>query len=134
MVLKLASVLLLLVSVGCQAVEFPIELVEYVDDARVVALVNESDIDEGSGWVPGSGAPPLSIEDAVAIVRSAIADDTRLADSSVREIVLKRIPRHTEHWHYVIKLQYGSSDHPRTQFFVVLMNRRLIPAIREPER
>ncbi|MCG6898364.1 MAG: hypothetical protein LJE60_14840 [Thiocapsa sp.] len=134
MKLRIISVLLLLAPLGCRATEFPIALVEYVDDSRVVALVKQSDIDQGTGWVPGSESPPLSIEDAVAIVREATARDSRLAAATLNEVVLKRIPHHTDHWHYVIKLQSGPSDHPHLDFFVVLMNGRLIPAIREPRR
>lgn len=134
MLSRIIAGLLLLVSIGCRAVEFPIELVEYVDDARIVALVNESDIDAGAGWVPGSGSPPVSMDEALAIVQTAIADDPRFEGAAVDEVAIKRIPHHTEHWHYLVKLVSGTAHHPRLDFFVVLMNKKLIPAIREPGR
>ena len=123
--------LLLLCSSQSQALEYPVEIIEYIDNVRVVAFVKESDIDKSPQWDPGS-APPLSIANAISAVQQHIAPAPISSDTLIG-IELKKIPRHEHYWHYLIKNKQRSEDRLVSHYYVVLMNGKVIPALKEPE-
>ena len=122
---------LLLLSSQIQAVEYPVEIIEYIDNVRVVAFVNESDINKSPQWDPPS-APPLSMASALSAVQSHIAPVPINRDTLIG-IELKPIPRHKHYWHYLVKNKMQSEDKSVSHYYVVLMDGKVIPAIREPE-
>jgi len=104
-----------------------IEIFEQFDQARIVAFIDTADIDAASRWDPLSSPPPLSISGLIDTLRKA---DAELA---IVEIELRQIPHHPGYWHYLVKTQPGLEKQDPYRYFVVLMNGKLIPAIREPE-
>ena len=124
---------LVLSSVTVHASEFPIEIIEYVNQTKVVTFINEEDIDKAAAWVPFEGPPPLRIADALALVQKFIAPDPEMAGSQLTEIELRRIPHHESHWHYVVRMKVHTGGKPRSRFFIVLMDGKIIPGLREPE-
>ena len=133
MLLRVLALPFLLISATVNASELPTEIIEYVDDTKVATFINEDDIDSVTPWVPFDGPPPLTTADALALVQEFIGRDTEIADSELRAIELRRIPHHELHWHYVVRMKTRTRDKPRSQFFTVLMNGKIIPGITEPE-
>lgn len=133
MLLRMLLLPLVLFSVTVHAAEFPIEIIEYVDETKVVTFINEEDIERTVGWVPFESPLPLTIADALALVQKFIAPDPEMAGSQLTEIELRRIPHHEIHWHYVVRMTAHTRDKPRSWFFIVLMNGKVIPGLAEPE-
>lgn len=132
MSLRWLALLLPLYSVNLHALEMPIEIVEIVDNARVVAFLNESDIDKSANWKPFEVAPALSVADAAGIVKGFVAENEALKGAQMVEIALRQIPHHEGLWHYMVKLKTVRDEQADYHYLVVLMNGKLIPAIREP--
>jgi hypothetical protein len=122
---------LLLLSSQIQALEYPVEIIEYIDNVRVVAFVKESDIDKSPKWDPPS-EPPLSIANAIDAVQRYIAPSS-INNENLIGIELKQIPRHKHYWHYIVKNKMLTAEKPVSHYYVVLMNGKVIPAIKEPE-
>jgi hypothetical protein len=127
------SLLLVLVSARLPAAEFPVEVIESFDNSRVVAFFNETDIDAAPAWTPSTAPPPLEVGAALQAVRNAGAGDPRLAGAELAKIELRRIPRHEQHWHYVVKLETHGAEHTVAHYFFVLMDGRVIRGLREPQ-
>lgn len=125
--------LLILFSGTIQANEFPIEIIEYTGNTKIVAFFNESDIDKKLHWMPVEGAPPLTITDALVRIREHVAADPELVGATVTEIDLKQIPRHAGHWHYLVKMKGLVDSRMHAHYFIVLMNGKIIQGLREPE-
>ncbi len=109
-----------------QRVEFPLELIEYIDDVKVVSFVPPSALASVPTWDPSRQPVPLSLQQALDRVRSHLGDE----DFRLTAIELKPIPGHRGHWHYLVRLR-GPDRRPR--YFSVLLDGRLLPATREPE-
>jgi hypothetical protein len=130
---RLLPLILLLASGKLPATDFPIEVIEFIDNARVVAFLDATDIDTSSHWQPFAGPPPLSMTDALTAIHGHIADDPELADATLSGIELKRIPHHENYWHYLVRLQARPGIKPHARYFIVLMSGKVLPGLREPE-
>lgn len=133
MLKKILLLLMLLSSSHVLAVEFPIEISEYIDDVKIDAYINREDLNNTSQWTPFESSPPLTINQAL----TAILNDENAAidfnNSTVVGIELKPVPRHKSYWHYLVKIKTVSEDKSEPHFFVVLMDGKVISAIREPD-
>jgi hypothetical protein len=127
------AALSLLFSARLPALGFPVEIIESVDNSRVVAFLSEADIEQAINWVPFSGGPPLAIADALKAVRQQIAADPELSGAELTEIGLRQIPHHEQHWHYLVKLQTRSGDRVIAHYFIVLLDGKVIRGLREPQ-
>ena len=127
------SFLLLVLSGKVLAVEFPIEITEYVDEVRIAAYINKEDIKNNVQWTPFEGPPPLSIHEALKSVQEYMKSDEDMASATLVEIELRPIPHHEKSWHYLVRMRYQSEDKVRPHFYLVLMDGKVISAIREPE-
>ncbi len=125
--------LLLLTGSGVMAFQFPIEMIEGINGARVVINVDKKDLDNDVRWIPFEGAPPLVVADALDLVRADLAKYPTLKDATLKEIQLRRIPHHENNWHYMVVMQTMDDGSPVLHYYVVLMTGKVIPAIREPE-
>jgi hypothetical protein len=123
--------LLILFSTPMRANDFPIEIIEFIDNARVVAFIHEGDLDPASIWQPAEGAPKLSIESALEAVNAHITADPTISSAQLVEIKLEQVPNHNGYWNYLVEMQ-ATNHEAHTSFFVVLMNGKVIPAVREP--
>ena len=133
MMFRVLPFLLLIASAQVQAYELPIEVIEYLDNRKVVAFINEGDIDKTQHWAPFDAAPPLTIEAALKAIKQHVAGDPEYAKASLLGIELKQIPHHEGYWHYLVKMKTPTTDKPRSHYFIVLMNGKVISGIREPE-
>ncbi len=111
---------------------WPLEIVEQMDDARLVVYGNEQDIDAAPSWDPGRGAPPLEIGGVVDALERWAESDPRVDAIRVEEIELKPIPHRAGRWYYLVRARVESRTGPPVRYFAVLMNGRVEPAIREP--
>lgn len=133
MLVRLVPSLFLLLSGQVLAYEFPIEITEYVDEVRIAAYINRGDINENVQWIPFEGPPPLSIHEALTAVQKYLQSDSDMVNSSLVEIELRPIPHHENNWHYLVRIRYQTNDKVQPHFFLVLMDGKVISAIREPE-
>jgi hypothetical protein len=133
MLARILPLLLIVFSAKIQAIEFPLEVIEFIDNARVVAFIEEADIDNSSYWEPFEGAPPLSMTDALNAIHEHLAADPDLGNATLAGIELKQIPHHENCWHYLVKIQTRSNAKPRSRYFIVLMSGKVISGLREPE-
>jgi hypothetical protein len=132
---RFLPLLLLLISIGSHAQSFtpPIEVIEYIDDVKVVAYINQDDLKDADSWTPFESQPPLSINDALLSVKRYLQNNGELENTTLRGIELKRIAHHESNWHYIVKTHYKTDAARKYHFFVVLMNGKVISALREPE-
>jgi len=132
MLLRLLTIVVLLFSQNSFAYNSPIEIIEYIDNIKVVAFINKADVKKTDAWLPFKNKPPLSIDRALAKVKLFLSKNNA-QDLTMREIKLKRIPHHDKNWHYLVKLSYKIDDQLQFHYFVVLMNGKVIAALKEPE-
>ncbi len=133
MLSRTLPLLLILLSGNLSAYEFPVEIIEFFDNTKVVAFVNEGDIDKSRYWVPFEGPPPLAVVDALKAIREHIASDPEMTNASLTGIELKQIPHHEKYWHYLVKMRSHADDRLHSSYFIVFMDGKVIPGIREPE-
>ncbi len=124
---------LFIFSANIQAYGFPVEIIEFIDNARIVASIDEGDIDDALYWQPFEGAPPLSIAGALEAIQKHIASDPEAGNASLTGIELKQIPHHKKHWHYLVKMRIEVDGKPKPRYFIVLMNGKVITGLREPQ-
>jgi hypothetical protein len=128
--------ILLLLAITCgtaRAYEFPIEVIEYIDNVRVVAFVYEKDLHAAQRWQPSDGPPPLEIGDALHVLRAYLAAEPALAGATLTAIELKSIPGLERQWHYLVRMRLPGDDRPHSGYFVVLMSGKVIQGLREPQ-
>ncbi|NOY15630.1 MAG: hypothetical protein GXP23_01620 [Gammaproteobacteria bacterium] len=126
--------LLTIIAGNAQSFQPSIEIIEQFDDIKLVAFINESDIENYPLWDPRTEAPPLSIRKAIlAIQNQHKAGSYNLIAETVKEIELREIVHHKNYWHYLIKMRIDSKEKPKYQVYVVLMNGKVIPALIETE-
>lgn len=133
MLLRYLALMILLLSQHVAAFEFPIQITEYLDDKKIIAFINEGDIDEALHWEPESAPPPLSMVGAFSAVRKTIDADGKLPAAELTEIELEQIPHHPRQWHYLVKMTIRDNGESTPGYFVVLMNAKVIPALPRPE-
>jgi hypothetical protein len=133
MSLRWLAVLLPLYSIGAHALEMPNEIFEYVDNERVVAFVNESDIDDAAAWKQGDDKPALSVAGVAALSHDYVERYEATRGAVLDEITLRRIPQHDDDWHYMVKMHTEKDGEVSSHYLFVLMSGKVIPAINEPE-
>ncbi len=130
MFLKWMLPFLLVISANVQARSFNTEIIEYIDEVKVIAFINEDDITAAAQWDPMTQAPPLTIADVIRIIKKQATDKHDLDKLTVIEFELKEIPNHKNYWHYLVKVKVNDKSDHSADFYVVLMNGKLISAIR----
>ena len=130
------SLLLLLAcwSAPILAYQFPFEVTEYIDDTKVDVFIDPRDLAAQQPWKPFQAPLPLTLDQALAAIARGIKQDRRIDRARLMGVELKPIPRRPGLWHYLVKMQaqLAGGQH-RPLYFIVLMNGKVIPAIREPE-
>lgn len=132
MLKKILSLLLLLTAGQTHATAFPLEIIEYIDDVKVVAFVYEEDVQQSPTWEPFETAPPIDVEDVVQKIQAYADTHPALANAKFEKVELKRIPHHPNHWHYLVAMKTPGDDHTALYYFVMLMDGKVIPALKEP--
>lgn len=115
-----------------QAAPLPEEIIEQLDGARLVAVLQTSDIDAAPPWQPAAGAPPVSIDAVTHSLTDYAARHPDLAGATLQAITLRPLPRHAGSWHYLARMDTHPAGHAKAHYFVVLMNGQVYPALQEP--
>jgi hypothetical protein len=115
------------------AYQFPIEIIEYIDDIKVFAYLDKNDINEKAKWTPLKSPPPLSIHQALQAVQKYIRSHEDFTRAPLISIELKQIPHHKDYWHYLVKVRVTADGKAQPHFFVVMMDGKVVSALREPE-
>lgn len=125
---------LLFYTANALAYQFPLEIIEKFDDARLVIFVAESDIRNTPEWSPARGNPPLTIAGVVSKVLQWCEKDKNLKNANILKIELKPILRFEKQnrWYYLVQLQTPNSGQHTIQYLAILMDGKILPAIREP--
>ena len=126
--------LLLLGSHAASAYDFPVEVIEYIDDVKVVAYIDKHEFDTTQQWSPFDSQPPLSVYDALQTVLHHLQSDYHFAHARLSGIELKQVPKHENYWHYLVRAEYLNQRNVfETHYYVVMMDGKLFTALREPE-
>ncbi len=134
MTYKLFIGVLLLVSQQAFAAHFPLVIIEPFDETKIVIYVSETDIEQSPAWTPADGAPPLTIEKLIRDINRYKTRDPRLAGAIVHEIELKPIQHHEKQnrWYYLVQMK-TTKNKPHRHYLAVLMNGKILSAVKEPE-
>jgi len=133
MINKLIALFFVLLSQNVFAYNFPVEISEYMDNGKVDAYINKSDVNDESKWSPFEASVPLSVNDAINKVKDLLASKKTLTESSIIAIELKQIPHHKNYWHYLLKVESTIGHKRQNHFYVVLMSGKVIAAFKEPD-
>ena len=134
MFLRLLPLVFLLLSANTYAYKFPTEIIEYIDNTKIVAFINENDLQKTLPWSPReSVTPPLTMENALKAVQKYAAADSTLSHAALGEIELKQIPHHEKLWHYLVQMKTQSNEKSESHYLIVLMNGKVLPGLKEPE-
>lgn len=126
---------LMAVAANAMATQFPTEVIEYFDDTKIVMYVNASDVEATPDWSPAKGEPPLTIAKLIKDVEQWVANNPRYKNQTIKEIELKQFSFDgaNHHWYYLVQLRGPSIDQKDTHYLGVLMNGKIIPALKEPD-
>lgn len=126
--------LVFLITQNVFATQFPLVLIESFDDAKVVIYVNESDIRNTPSWQPSEGAPPLSLKNLIKDIKIWNKANPEYANATISGFELKPILHHEKQnrWYYLVQMKNVTNGTLDTHYLAVLMNGKVIPAIREP--
>ena len=122
--------LMLLLSTNAYALQPKIEIVEQFDNLRMVTFISKKDISNSPKWNPNLEVPPLSVDGAIKAVKKFLKNSKNSIEIS--EVEIRPVPRHENHWHYLIKLT-NNTKQTKYDIYVVLMDGKVIPAIIEPQ-
>ncbi len=128
------TTLFLLLSVlvtAVQAAPRPTEIIENIDQYRIVLYLNQPQIKAMPEWQPGEGEPPMSVGTAVGRVLDWIAAEPGLTGASIHELEFKPIHNFEKlnRWYYLVELSLGAGE---KRFVAVLPGGKVVPAIVEP--
>ena len=130
---RMLPLLLVLFSANVLAREFPIEIFEYIDNTRVVAFVNEADIDKTLHWTPFEGPLPLTLTDALKAIEAYIKTNPELTNAVLSGVELKPVPHHEGSWNYLVRMKTFADGKPVSHYFIVLMDGKIVSGLKEPE-
>jgi len=133
MLLRLLFPLFILFSTAIQANDFPIEIIEYLDNTKIVVFIDKSELDTSSKWSPFKESMPLTMVDTLKYIQKYTASNPELLNASLTSIELKQIPHHEKYWHYLVKMKSRTNGHTQRHYFIVLMNGKVIAGLREPQ-
>jgi hypothetical protein len=116
-----------------QAASLPAEVVENLDQYRIVLYLNDTQIDSIPAWRPGEGGPPMSLEAAVDSTLEWVGANELYRDASIYELKYKPVHNYEalNRWYYLVELRMQDG---RKRFLAVLPDGTVVPANEEPDR
>ncbi len=114
--------------------QWPLEIIEHLDDTKIVIYAGEADIAKTPAWKPADGAPPFKLSNLLQSIdrwRHLTPTKTHL---KIHAIELKPILHHEKQnrWYYLVQMKDGTGKGQKTYYLAVLMDGTLLPAIEEP--
>ncbi|HEB96517.1 MAG TPA: hypothetical protein ENI96_08820 [Sedimenticola thiotaurini] len=129
------ATLLLLASAGsANAANWPLEIIDHLDETKIVVYVKEADIERAPAWNPEAGAPPFTLGDLLRSVSEWEKKNAGVTRASIRKIELKPILHHEKQgrWYYLVQLREQREGKAADRYLAVLMNGTMAAAIAEP--
>jgi len=125
--------LLASMAAAAQAARLPAEVVENLDQYRIVLYLSEDQIDAIPAWQPGKGKPPMSLEAAVNRTLEWIGTSDLLKDARIHELKYKPVHNYESRnrWYYLVELRMQGT---KKRFLAILPDGQVVPAIEEPGR
>ena len=116
-----------------QAASLPAEVVENLDQYRIVLSLDEAQIRAIPAWRPGEGKPPMSLDAAVTRTLEWINSKELLKDAQIYELKYKPVHNHEtlDRWYFLVELRMQDG---MKRFLAVLPDGQVVPAIAEPGR
>lgn len=124
------SIFVFVFSANAHSYQPRVEIIEQFDNIKMVAFINEDDVNNNPEWMPGDNAPPLTIAEAIEAVNSF--NNKTKTTKPVVEVEVRQMPKRKNNWHYLIKVS-NSAIRSKYDIYVVLMSGKVIPAIIEPQ-
>ncbi len=114
---------------------WPLEIIEHLDDAKIVIYVKESDIEHSPVWNPADGAPSFGLPQLMDAVAKWERKNGGPDTDGIEKIELKPIVHHEKQgrWYYLVQLKDKIGGKPAHRYVAVLMSGKAVAAIREPE-
>ncbi len=131
----IGGLLLFALTGAVSAAPWPLEIIDRLDDTRIVIYINESDIEQSPVWDPARGAPGFGLKDLMKSVAAWEKKNKGPDADGIEKIELKPIVHHEKQgrWYYLVQLR-DKVDGKRThRYLAVLMSGKAVAAIREPE-
>ncbi len=116
-----------------QASSLPAEVVETLDQYRIVLYLEQEQLNAIPAWRPGEGDPPMPLSAAVARTLAWIGENDLLKDARIYELTYKPVHNFEaqNRWYYLVELRMTAG---KRRFLAVLPDGEVIPAIEEPGR
>jgi len=128
---RIVTFVILILATSAYASQSNVVIYEQFDDIKVVAVINEKDIENSPKWHPGSEPLPLSVDDAIKAMHDFISQPKVIG--SIEEIEIRTLKDFPGYWHYLFKVAASEADSRRHEMYLVLMSGKVIPAFIEPE-
>ena len=119
---------------SASAANWPLEIIDHLDEAKIVVYVNESDIERSPAWDPATGTPPFKLADVLDAIARWEKRNAKSGDYDIEKIELKRISHHEKQgrWYYLVQLREPGDSKRRHHYVAVLLNGVTAAAIEEP--
>ncbi len=134
--LLLSMPLALLIGTGTvQATPWPLEIIDHLDETKIVIFINESDIEAAPKWNPDDGAPAFGLKDVLQSVKQWKQKNDCSDEDRIEKIELKPIAHHEKQgrWYYLVQLKNVEKSAHAHRFLAILMNGKTTAAVMEPE-
>ncbi len=129
-------IILFFICGSASAFQFPLEIIDYMDNSRIIIYANKSDINQSPRWaITDNTPPPLTISSLISKVNKWTVQQKDLQDARVNEIELKKMQQHEKdnYWYYLVQLKSTqAAKNKNIHYIAVLMNGKILTAIKEP--
>ena len=117
------------------AISWPLEIIEHLDEAKIIIYAKEAEIEQSPTWDPATGAPSFGLPEVLKSIAQWDNKKAGISDTSVEKIELKPIlhQEKANRWYYLVQLRNPAGSKHKHHYLAVLMNGKTYGAIEEPE-
>ncbi len=130
------AIAVLLAAIGSvNASPWPLEIIDHLDETKIVIYIKEADIEASPLWNPASGTPTFGLSELLETVAAWKEKNKWDAADGIEKIELKPIMHHEKEgrWYYLVQLKNVEKGKRSHQYLAVLMSGKAVAAIMEPE-
>ena len=116
------------------ATPWPLEIIEHLDETKIIVYVKEADIEQSPTWNPAEGAPSFGLAEVLKAISKWDNNVKGLANAHIEKIELKPILHQEKkgRWYYLVQLRDTSGSKHDRHYLAILMNGKAFAAIEEP--
>ncbi|HFD86978.1 MAG TPA: hypothetical protein ENJ35_04810, partial [Gammaproteobacteria bacterium] len=114
----LATILLAAFLQAAHATPWPLEIIDHLDETKIVIYVSESDIEASPQWNPAAGAPKFGLDELFKAVNDWQKKNKCTDADGIEKIELKPIlHQHKEgRWYYLVQLKDMAKAKPSHRY------------------